>query len=279
MNRLLLALFILGAVLARAQVPDREQLEKRLAAVDTLIERSSAARQIEASGDARAQAYRDRARETRRRAADALKAGDLATSARLLPVASLQMFEGVRLAGADEMNAQKRRADFRTRLESVKSLATAQRRISGEKNGAGSGAETARAIDALVADAERLSLAGEDEPARMALDKAYLVAKASIGAMRGGDTLVRSLEFASKQDEYLYEVDRNDTHRMLLKLLVADPGKAAAARAATDRADELRASAQGRASAGAYEEAVRLLEDSTRELVRAIRGAGIYIPG
>ena len=38
--------------------------------------------------------------------------------------------------------------------------------------------------------------------------------------MRSGDTLVRSLNFASKEEEYRYEIDRNDTHQMLIKVLV-----------------------------------------------------------
>ena len=45
------------------------------------------------------------------------------------------------------------------------------------------------------------------------------------------------------------------------------------------RADELRARADEQASDGEYENAVTTLEQSTKEIVRAIRSAGIYIPG
>jgi len=45
------------------------------------------------------------------------------------------------------------------------------------------------------------------------------------------------------------------------------------------KADELRKKADGQASAGEYESAVTTLEQSTKEIVRAIRSAGIYIPG
>lgn len=272
-------LFILAANAAAAPPVDREQLERRVAAIATLIERSSAARQIESSGDDRARAHRERAREIHGRAVAALRDGDLATASRLLPEASVQMFEGVRLAGADAVVAEKRRADYAARLESVKSLAAAQRRIAAEKVGVEGGAATAKAIDELIAAAQRAAAAGDLEGARATLERAYLVAKAAIGSMRSGDTLVRSLDFASKEEEYRYELDRNDTHRMLLAVLVTDPAKAERAKPAAERAAALRGRAEASASGGAHGEAVGLLEESTRELVRAIRGAGIYIPG
>ncbi|MBK8324916.1 MAG: hypothetical protein IPL06_20170 [Betaproteobacteria bacterium] len=279
MKTLFLAALFAFAATASAQTVDRVQLERRIAAVETLIERSSAAKQIEAGGNAAARAHRERAREIHRKAADACRSGDLEGASRLLPQASLAMFEGVRLSGAETVVADKRRADYDARLESARSLAAAQRRIALEKKGVSGAAETSRTIDTLIAQAEREAGAGDLETARGTLERAYLVAKASIGSMRGGDTLVRSLDFATKEEEYRYEVDRNDTHRMLLMLLVSDPAKAASAQAASGKAKSLRDEAERRAGAGAHAEAVGLLEESTKELVRAIRAAGIYIPG
>jgi hypothetical protein len=46
-----------------------------------------------------------------------------------------------------------------------------------------------------------------------------------------------------------------------------------------DQALQLRQQADAYAGEGAYEVAIDLLEESTRQLVRAIRSAGIYIPG
>jgi endonuclease III len=105
----------------------------------------------------------------------------------------------------------------------------------------------------------------------------------AIEKLRGGDTLIRSLHFANKEEEYRYEVDRNDTHRMLIKVLLKEKMEQAAVQRRVNpslkKADELRAKAEKQAAQGKYEDAVRTLEDSTKELVRAIRSAGIYIPG
>jgi len=46
-----------------------------------------------------------------------------------------------------------------------------------------------------------------------------------------------------------------------------------------DKAAALRGQAEGQARGGDHAAGVRLLEDATRELVRAIRSGGIYIPG
>ena len=46
-----------------------------------------------------------------------------------------------------------------------------------------------------------------------------------------------------------------------------------------NKADELRTRAEKQAQSGDYETAVHTLEDSTREIVKAIRSSGVYIPG
>lgn len=266
---------------ASAQPPaapvDVAALERRLAAVETLIERSSAARQIESSAVPAALEKREKARASQRRAADAFRAGDLARASLLLPEASVQMFEAVKLAAPEQVTAAKQRSDFEARLESVRSLLAAQKRIGDEKAVASAG-ETTRAIERLVGQAEAEAGAGRLAEASGKVEQAYLLAKAAIGSMRSGDTLVRSLTFATREEEYQYELDRNETHRMLLAVLL-DASKAERARTAVERAAELRAQAEATAKSGDAEGAIRLLEESTRELVRAIRAAGVYIPG
>ena len=89
--------------------------------------------------------------------------------------------------------------------------------------------------------------------------------------------------WAIVDEEYLYEVDRNDTHRMLIDLLVEEKIKSAYAEGEivklVDPAMQLRRQADAYAGEGEYQIAIDMLEQSTRQLVRAIRTAGIYIPG
>ncbi|MGQ0524687.1 MAG: hypothetical protein ACT4P8_13630 [Betaproteobacteria bacterium] len=258
---------------------DRVRLEQRLAAVETLLEKSSAARQVESSGDSAAREKRDKARKIYRQARTAFEAGEYARASQLLPEASVQMFEAVRLAAPEAVTTPKARSDYQVRLDSVNSLLAAYQRVAAEKPGAVGVAETSRDIDNLIREAERLAAAGKFDTGRAALDRAYLVAKAAVSSLRSGDTLVRSLHFATREEEYRYELDRNDTHQMLIKVLLEGKARTAGQRSSIDKASQLRAQADAAAAGADHGGAVQLLEESTRELIRVIRSAGVFIPG
>ncbi|HXD43397.1 MAG TPA: hypothetical protein VN649_22720 [Ramlibacter sp.] len=273
-----------AAASAQNRVPaDREQLERKLASTSTLIESSSGAKQIDSSGVAAAQSQRNRARDLHRQAGEALRAGQLEAAAKLLDDASRAMFEGVRLAAPEQVVKGKERADFDARMESTRALLEAQKRIAAEKSAGATAGELSRRVESLMAEAGELARGGRLADARRTLDQAYLTVKAAIGTLRGGDTVVRSLNFANKSEEYLYEIDRNDTHRMLVQVLLKDKRGTGGVDAMVDQSmaasARLRAQAEQEAARRDHEAAVRTLEQSTRELVKAIRGAGVYIPG
>jgi hypothetical protein len=275
--------FCLSAVAATAQPPsgvDREQLERRIVSTATLIESSSGAKQIEASGAPRAAEQRTRARELHKQAGDALRAGDLENTNKLLSEASRALFEGVRLARPEQVTGSKDQADYQARLESTRALLDAQKRIAAEKGGRTG--ESVKQVETLIADAERQAAGGRYPDAKRTVDQAYLMVKASIGTLRNGDTVVRSLNFATPAEEYHYEVDRNDTHRMLVDMLLKDKrgsGIDAMVDQAVGSAAKLRQQAEAEAARRDHKGAIKTMEDSTRELVKAIRAAGVYIPG
>ncbi len=264
---------------APAVEPDRPSVERRLVSVRTLIESSSAAREIEASANPDAIARRNQARQTARLASVALEGGDLKSAGSLLEEAARLLIGAARLARGERSREDSDQREVSRRMESARALLAAQRRISAEKPAAGT-AELATKVETLLDEAKAHAEAHRYAAARPLVEQAYLMAKASVSAMRGGDTLVRSLNFASKEEEYHYEIDRNDTHRMLVTLLVQRKGtEGPHVRDAVERAQGLRGEAETSAERRDFVEAIRLLEESTRELVRAIRGAGVYIPG
>jgi hypothetical protein len=281
--RAVLALLLAtSTVIALAQ--DREQLERRVQSVGTLIETSSAARQIDSSGVGIARERRDNARLIHREAGVALRAGDLPLAARLLDESTREMMAGVRLAKPEQVAGEKAKRDFDARLDSARALLAAQQRIVAEKSAGRDAQAATRSIERQIGEAQALAAQGRIDDARPVLDRAYLTARVSIESLRRGDTLVRSLSFASKREEYDYEIDRNDTHRMLITVLLADRKDAAGAmppamQAFTDKAATLRTEAEALAKRGDHAGAITVLEDSTRELVRAIRAGGLYIPG
>lgn len=260
--------------------PDPVQLERRLESVKTLLEKSSASKQIEASNDKSARDERARAFSLWQQAKDAFDRKDYATAQKLLVEAPKVMFAAARLAAPEQILSEKVRNDYLNRRESVNALLSAQKRISDEKGSVAGAAEAARDIEKMLVDADKFAAGGQYEQARVLVDKAYLVAKASVGQMRSGDTLVRSLSFATKEDEYKYELDRNDSLAMLYKVLVEQKGtRNPMGEALVKKGTALRSDAERAAASGDHAAGVKLLEDSTSEYVRAIRSAGVFIPG
>jgi hypothetical protein len=262
--------------------PSRETVQQRLGAISTLIESSSGAKQVESSGNATARSKRTAARVLWRTAEVALRDGDVASASSLLDEAAKTMFDAVRQAAPEQVAAIKERRDFDARLESTEALLVAQKRIVKEKN-IKTADEFIREAEELLKRANNLAASGELKPARAVLDQAYLAVKAAVRGMRSGDTLVRSLSFANKEEEYHYEIDRNDTHLMLVTILLAEKRTSTTVdtmvQSALDQAAVQRKAAEAFAGKRDFDAGVRALEGSTKELVRAIRGAGVYIPG
>jgi hypothetical protein len=273
---------LMAAASAQTRVPpDRDQLERKLASTTTLIESSTAARQIEASGIAAAAEKRAKARELHEKATVALRSGDLESTTKLLDDSSRAFIEAVRLAKPEQIADAKQRTDYQARLDSTRALLDAQKRIAAEKNVA-RGAETTRQVEGMIAEAERHAQAGRLPEAKRTVDQAYLTVKAAIGTLRGGETVVRSLNFATPADEYAYELDRNDTHNMLVQMLLKERRTGSTGEMvdqAVASAAQLRTRAESEAARKDHATAIKTLEESTRELVKAIRAAGVYIPG
>lgn len=257
--------------------------ESRFAFISKLIETSSLAKQITDNGDPRALALRENARKLYVKAEQARDQGNRELASKRLDEAAKTMFHAIQLVRPKQLSQNKDNRDFENRRQSVDALLDAHHRISADKGIRDKVSDVEIEANKLSQQAIQLFSNGDTDAGFDNLNRAYQLVKASIESMRDGDTLVRSLAFSSKEDEYHYEIDRNDTHRMLVDMLVKDKVRTDNARQMVqkflDKAAELRRDADQQAAKGEYAQAVRLLEDSTRDLVRAIRGAGVYIPG
>lgn len=274
-----------GQAPARSARPaeSKEQIERRLASVSTLIERSSAARQIESSANAQALALRGKAREELLSAEQAYRDGNLPQASGLLDSAAKAFYAGVRLADPWKVTDDKKRRDFDARMDSVKALLKAQRRIRAEKDPKAEENNAGEGVEALIREASGLAANNELDRARTVLDKAYAAVIDSLEGMRKGDTLVRTLHFTSKEDEYRYELDRNDAYQLLANTLMKEKraqnaGLSNLIQRHMDNATRLRGEAQAQAAKGEFVSAIKLQEDSTRELMRAVRSAGLNLP-
>ena len=281
-TQIMTALVLLFVSIAVPAADDRseDELGQRVAMVRTLLFESSAALKITASSDEEAHQKRDQAIALFESGAGP---GDKASREERLNAAVAMLYEAVAAVSTSTNSDEKDRRDFDNKQRSLEALLAAHKRIMAEKGMAARHAALSDETEAEMRAANQLLAEGKVHEARVFLDKAYEKTKLSVERSREGETLVRELKFETPEDEYLYELDRNDTHRMLLTVLLEEKMKSARIKERVasfiTSADEFRATAVRHADAKQFEDATEELERSTSELVKAIRSAGVYIPG
>lgn len=260
-----------------------DRLEGRFQSVEKLLETSSAAAQIKASGNSEARAGQEEARAHYEKALQADTEGDNETADAQLLLATKAMLLAVRLADQKDVVQAKRITDFQNRESAIIALLEAHERITQDGDNAEAGKVLQRLVKKNIAEANVLLSQDSIDEGRALLDETYVVTKMAVEEIRGGETLVRSLNFASKEEEYAYELDRNKTHFMLVRVLLVEklqqPRIEKQVQPLLEEAESLRKQAEQQAGKGGFEEAVTTLEESTHQVTRAIRMAGIYIPG
>jgi hypothetical protein len=262
---------------AQAAVSDR------LPNIERLLNQSSGARQVINSNNSDALMKRQQALDLYRQAQEKVDSGDETAASDLLNQAARLMFEAIKISTPTSLGENKEIDNYGQRRESVIALQDAFNRISDENNESETRDKVNAQLGVMISRADGLLQQGDSATARVEIDKAYHLLKVSIESIRSGQTLVRSLKFKDKEEEYHYEIDRNETHSMLVGLLIDEKKKSDAMKQKivdyVAEADLLRQQAEVFASKNEHEQAIELLEQSTRQLVRAIRSAGIYIPG
>lgn len=252
-----------------------------IAIVEQLVHHSTSAKQIIESDNAEAKSLREQAisqlEEAKKQ--QALDNEQGVNSA--LGKAKLLIFQAVRLSGTKVVK-DKLDADYRARVHSTQTLLEAYRRISTEKS---IGAKADKVEQYVVSELEKANALFGQKDVDRALELAngaYLTIKLNVTRLRNGDTLVRTLHFETKQQEYEYELERNKTHKVLVEVVLKDklsPQMKMLIKIPMRRAEELKQLAMQQAAQGQYEDAIKTLEEATQQIIRAIRMAGVYIPG
>lgn len=280
-SNLLFGVLLTVAGTVAAESP--ESVDSRINFVNKLITESSAAQQVDASDNEEAKRLHEEAATYFNDAVDARAAGDIETASLRLSDAIRSMYAAVAAGGENPQEADGDNRQYEQRISSIDALMSAHERISNEKGLKAIHRDLESTVAKDIEAAEKYHIEGNVELANVHVDAAYEKVTHAVEILRHGETLVRELKFASEEDEYVYELDRNDTHEMLVNLLVdkgtAGPSGKEKAKQRVATAEALRRKAEGLAREGKYGEAITVLEQSTSELVKAIRGAGVYIPG
>ena len=252
--------------------------------VEKLIHESAAAKQILKSDNPEARAFQEKAIMHLDEARAAEKQGNAEAVAKALNKAKLAIFMGMRLVGGKVVK-DKKQENYNKKRHSLESLLAAHKRIRKENESGQDSrdAEVETHTQKRMQEAQTHYDNGELIKAGDVLNNAYLSLKLSLVKLRDGKTLVRSLHFETREDEYRYELRRNDTHNMLINTVLKkkreDPRLGKLMDIPLKEADKLRTEAEQQAGSENYEAAIKTLEESTKHIIRAIRMAGIFIPG
>lgn len=261
-----------GSPTVAPKLPVTEQGVKSSAKmVGNLIENSSSAKQIDHSGTPEARALREEARKQMTEANAALEKGDFAKADQLIKSASRTLQQAVKQAHPEELAAAKAKHDFGNRRETVRILISTNQRVAKEKGS--SSAESDKAEDLLkIADA--YAAANKHAEGLEKLNEAYTLVKDSVRNMRGGEELKAEKNFATKADEFEYEVMRNDDYQNLIPRLgkISDSSEESA-----KKGKDLREEANKLAKGGDYEAALKKINESTGQLKSVLRAAGLPI--
>jgi len=301
-HRVHIFIFLLGSLLiaplARAEEPPRIiaadahklGVGQNIGFVEKLIYESAASKQIQQGDNPEARDLREKAITHLNEARAAEAQGNTEAVAEALNKAKGAIFTSMKLIGGKDVK-DKRRENYNKKRQSLESLLAAHKRISKE-NALGKdvnrqvsqeAAETEGYTQAKMQEAQAHYDKGELVEAGDVLNNAYYSIKLSLTKLRDGKTLVRSLHFETRKDEYQYELRRNDTHNMLINTVLkekrADPRLGKLMDIPLKKAEELRTEAKQKADSGDYESAIKILEESTNHIIRSIRMAGIFIPG
>ena len=257
--------------------------EQKAKFVSNLVTRSVASRTIESSGDEAAK----KALATARALIDQAKQ-DMASSkweaadAKLNQAVDNVMTHSRRLSEGSVKSSRAQEV-FASRVASVKAMMDAYTRVAEEKKQAGKAVERKAAIQQTLSEAEAMAAKGNHEGALVVVERAYTSVTKEVAALRDGDKLVKALKFDSPADEYVYEIDRNDSHFFLLKLTISeknpDPMILKQVEDMRGKAQGIRNDAEAKAKKNDHKKAIDQLGESTDLLIRALRMAGAYIPG
>ncbi|MFO1352092.1 MAG: hypothetical protein U1F68_16000 [Gammaproteobacteria bacterium] len=265
---------------AQKTTEQQRQLTNKLKLLEAMVQRSPAAQRIDQSThSSEAKALLAAARDAFTQARQSLERAELEAATRYLD-------EGLRAFGiaarsvadpAQEQESEHQRYDgLHDRIVSFRESFA---RVLAEKGAATASALNEKEVVARLQQAEILANQGRYREANTALAPALDTLEAALAKARDKETLIRTLDFKSPQEEYAYELERNRSHEMLIQLMNAEQSLPKSSRAPIEqlvaRNRELRARAETLLSAGDTSAAIKALEEGTQQLVRALRLGGM----
>ncbi|VAW45963.1 hypothetical protein MNBD_GAMMA03-1850 [hydrothermal vent metagenome] len=176
----------------------------------------------------------------------------------------------------------KAKADYEQKLKSVQGLLFAHKRITDLNLDSVKESMLQKKVQPLIKKSKKLAEEHRFKEAKTELDQAYFTIATSIKSQRTGQTLVRSLDFATEKEAYEYELGRYENYKMLVNMMIDERHafeRDDRTKPFFDEEDRYHVQAVELAQKGQYGEAAKLIEQASKSLVNLLRDSGVYIPG
>jgi len=276
-----IVLAILISAYVNISVADEKNIQQiKLNTISKLLDSSSVSKHILNSGNDVAIQYYNLSKTAYKSAVKEFENGNIEKSNIFIKKSTDALSDATLFANINkaDVNMDADRHLFEETKKSVDALMLAVYRVSEEK---GKNSQNQKAIDEinkLNDHANELASRKLYTQALKELENTLAMIRNNISELKMGDTLVRSLSFANKQEEYNYEVDRNNAHFMLLKMFLTTDAEKKKFETYKESAQKLRKQAENSAKDADYNTAIQTLEKSTRIIINTIRQAGTDIP-
>jgi hypothetical protein len=256
--------------------------EQKLQAVANLLTRSTISKQVLHSNNQAAIQHYQFSKTLYEDAVEAFKAGELNKSDELINKSRQALFDSIEFANLKGSETERSKHHYESLRKSANALIAALQRISDEKGRHDQHQQMLNDIRNQLAQSDNLYFLEEYTGATNKLDGVLKTIKSEISQMRSGETLTRSLSFTSAKEEYVYELDRNDTFFMLIDMFLTDmessPQAIEQINDTIRQAKDYRKQAETLAADNNHPQAIKKLEQSTVKIIGQIRHSGIAIP-
>jgi len=281
---MLLVLGVQGALAANGNdgVRERKVLESKLRMLDNILFQSQRARRIAESGDARAIALLEDARNAYRQAQTALDNGELDQARQ----ASRQSLQAVTRAFAlivdsEGMNARARE-QYREVLENIRVYEKALIDTARRKGLNPGELLDQEAVEKGIRTAQAQAEAGDYAAALATLRPISGIVESALSRARARETVTYALEFATPLDEYRYEYERNRSYVSLAQILLrtAPPEmhrRIPLIKRLIAKSERQVKEAEALREAGNVEQAIRTIELANKTIVQALRMGGLAL--
>ena len=137
-------------------------------------------------------------------------------------------------------------------------------------------------MNMLIKKAESIYQKNMPKQALVPLSEAADMLEQALSDARKDETVIYALEFSTPEDEYNYELQRNDNYTLLINLILdssppENRRKLPLIRMLVNKNEELVIEADKKFKSGAVEDAIILLEKGNKTLVRALRLGGLTL--